>query len=300
VSPAAPPLPTFLLIGAQKAGTTTLHRLLQQHPQAFLCDPKEPNFFSSPRQWGRGTDWYRSLFAAAGNARALGEASTTYSMYPHYAGVVDRALSVLAEPAVIYLTREPLARMRSAYRHALAWGSERRPIAAALTQDPRYLLASSYALQIEQWLTRIPRERVLLLSLEQFAADPAEVLPTIARFLGIDPDWHPAGPLAPENVGTGKSAPRGWWRRLGTMALRRGIPDEAPPWLVRLSETSSPLVRRQIPPADLAIPAETARQLRHALADDQARLRRIWSGTLPDWLDDHPSTRAKSGSQLEG
>lgn len=278
-------LPTFFIIGAQKSATSTLHRALQEHPQAFLCDPKEPNFFSAPAQWGRGVGWYRSLFAGAGDATAVGEASTTYSMYPHYAEVVDRALSVVAAPGLIYLVREPLARMRSAYQHALTWGTETRPITDALLTDPRYLLTSSYAFQLEQWLRRVPRERVQLLSLEQLVAEPDRVLAETFGFLGIDSAWRPAAWPAAANVSEGKRAPRRWWRGVGDAMLRYDKTHLAPEWMVRLNEGSSSLVRREITPEELSIPAATAQTLQRALREDQSRLRQLWHGPVPDWLD---------------
>ncbi len=293
-------LPTFLIIGAQKSGTTSLHRLLQQHPEAFLCDPKEPDFFSSPQAWGRGVGWYRSLFAAAGDAGAIGEASTTYSMYPHYAGVVDRALSVLPEPKIVYLTREPLARMRSAYQHALSWGTETRPIGTALLEDPRYLLTSSYALQADQWLAQIPRERLLLLSLEDLGADPARVLERALRFLGIDASWQPAADPAPQNTSAGKRAPRAWWRGAGGLMLRHDKTHWAPHWLARLDERRSPLVRREISGAELEIPAAIADSLRRALAPDLARLGQIWTDSFPGWLDNQSNRSQISLPKVEG
>lgn len=277
-------LPTFFLIGAQKSGTSTLHRLLQQHPEAFLCDPKEPHYFSDPTQAARGMDWYRSLFAGADQAGAVGEASTTYSMYPHYAGVVDRVVDAVGAPKLIYLVREPLARMRSAYLHGLARGSETRPIGQALREDPRYLQTSCYALQLEQWLRRVPREHILLLSLDQLRDAPDDLVGRTAAFLGIDPSWRPADPV-PANVSEGKRAPRAWWRLIGAAALRTGTTDWVPQWMARLNESEVGAVRREIVPAELDIPPALADQLRRALAADRHRLRDLWgSGPAPAWL----------------
>jgi hypothetical protein len=278
------PLPNFFVIGAQKCGTTTVHRLLQSHPQAFLCDPKEPDFFSAPRQWARGVDWYASLFAAAGGAVAIGEASTTYSMYPHYGGVVDRLISVVPEPTLIYLTREPLARMRSAYQHALTWGTETRPIGTALREDPRYLLTSCYAMQLDQWLARVPREKILLLSLEELAGAPEVTLGRLLGFLGLDPAWRPPAQPEPENPSAGKRAPRRWWRGVGEVILRYDKTHWVPDWMVRLNEGPSNLTRREIAADELVIPVAVAESLQRALAADQRRLRLIWGESAPDWL----------------
>lgn len=277
-------MPDFFVIGAQKAGTSTLHRVLQQHPQAFMCDPKEPHFFSADREWRRGEDWYRSLFAAAGDAVAVGEASTTYAMYPHYGEVVDRLLSTVPAPRLVYILREPIARMRSAYLHGLAGGTETRPIGAALQQDPRYLLASCYALQLERWLEHVPRERVLLLSLEQLHDHPSDVIGRLLTFLGLDPGWE-APELPAANPSEGKRPPRRWWRALGEASLRLDLTDRIPGWMVRLNDSASPAVRRELDPAELVVPAGVEAELARALAEDRQRLLAYWGvDKAPAWL----------------
>ena len=55
-------LPDFLILGAQKAGTSSLHSMLSRHPQIFLTRPKETHFFDGPKKFARGLDWYRSHF----------------------------------------------------------------------------------------------------------------------------------------------------------------------------------------------------------------------------------------------
>jgi hypothetical protein len=278
------PLPNFFVIGAQKAGTSTLHRLLQQHPQAFMCDPKEPHYFSAAGQWARGGEWYASLFAAAGSAEAVGEASTTYAMYPHYSDVVERLTSVVPAARIVYIVREPIARMRSAYLHGLAAGTEPRPLERALTEDPRYLLTSSYGLQLDQWLRRVPRERLLLLSLEQLRDHPQEVMRRLFGFLGIDQDWRPAV-LPTANVSEGKRAPRAWWRALGAATIRLDKTDWVPEWMVRLNESRSPMVRRELATAELEVPKQVEVALGRALDADRRRLITQWGpDEVPDWL----------------
>ncbi|MFN9173847.1 MAG: hypothetical protein ACK58N_04855, partial [Synechocystis sp.] len=69
-------LPNFMIIGAQKAGTTALNKYLSQHPQIFMCPLKEPQFFSTDVIYERGLDWYRGLFGEAKPGQVCGEAST--------------------------------------------------------------------------------------------------------------------------------------------------------------------------------------------------------------------------------
>ncbi len=86
--------PNLFLIGAMKAGTTYLRKLLNAHPDIFMCEPDEPSYFVDPRQlrrlypemWERGLwrseDRYLELFRPGGNAAILGEASTSYTKLP--------------------------------------------------------------------------------------------------------------------------------------------------------------------------------------------------------------------------
>jgi hypothetical protein len=281
-------LPNFFVIGAQKAGTSSLHRLLQQHPQAFMCDPKEPHYFSAGPQWGRGEAWYRSLFAAAGDAVAVGEASTTYAMYPHYSGVVERLVAAVPAPRLVYIVREPIARMRSAYLHGLAGGTETRPIGEALRGDPRYLLTSCYAMQLERWLGRVARERILLLSLEQLHDAPGVVLERLFTFLDVGAGWRP-DEVPAANPSAGKRPPRRWWRALGEVTLRLDMTDWVPEWMARLNASASPAVRRELDPAELIVPADVEDHLRRALAEDRRRLADHWGPEDPPaWLHSDP------------
>src|SRR5437016_1007207 len=108
-------MPSFIVIGAQKAGTTSLDSYLRTHPQVAMSSVKETNFFVEERAWGKGRRWYEGLFDAAGTATAVGEASPTYSMFPLFAGVPERMARLLPEARLIYLVRDPIERIRSAY-----------------------------------------------------------------------------------------------------------------------------------------------------------------------------------------
>jgi hypothetical protein len=83
------------------------------------------------------------------------------------------------------------------------------------------------------------------------------------------------------------------------MALRHRDAGNPPGWLLRLSETSSVLARRPISDVELAVPDDVAAQLRRALAEDQRRLRRIWAGPMPDWLDDQSTATNSSASKVD-
>src|SRR4051794_1541363 len=155
-------LPNFLVIGAPKAGTTSLYHYLATHPQVFVSDPKELRFFIEEINWRKGLGWYESQFAGADGAVARGELTPEYALHPVYGGVPERIASVLPDARLVYLVRDPIERMRSQYRHRVLDRLEARPIADAFRADPQYLDGSRYAFQIEQYLPWFDRERLLV------------------------------------------------------------------------------------------------------------------------------------------
>ena len=179
-------LPTFLVIGAMKAGTTSLWHYLRANPAVFMAEEKELDFFVAEKRWSLGRDWYEAQFAAAPpTALAIGEASTNYSKHPLFGGVPARAVSVLPEVKVLYVVRHPIARMQSQWRHARSAGWEDRPFPRAVDKDPQYLDVSRYASQLEQWLAHVPREHVLVVTAEALRDDPADLLRRVHRFVGV-------------------------------------------------------------------------------------------------------------------
>jgi hypothetical protein len=180
--------PNLFIIGAMKSGTTSLHRYLSAHPQVFMSEPKEPNFFVEELNWRMGPDWYLGLFASAGNATVIGESSTEYTKLPTYTGVARRIHAFNPEARLIYLMRDPLDRIRSHYWHNVADlknEAERRNMRSAVREDPRYVAYSDYAMQLKPYLELFGRERIALLTAEQLAADPTAAVTMLCRWLGL-------------------------------------------------------------------------------------------------------------------
>lgn len=180
-------IPNFIVVGAMKAGTTSLYHYLRAHPQVFMPRVKELDFFLAEANWGRGLRWYERRFAAAGpQATAVGEASTNYSKFPQFSGVPERMAETLPDARIIYVVRDLIRRILSHYRHRIAVGSERRPLEAAVLGDPTYINASRYAMQAHRFLRCYPRERVMILSSESLRQERTVALKQIYEFLGVD------------------------------------------------------------------------------------------------------------------
>jgi len=261
-------LPNFLVIGAMKAGTTSLHRYLREHPQVFMPEEKELHFFVAEKRWGRGRSWYEAQFAGAGDAIAVGEASPTYTMYPEFTGVPDRIEALLPEARLVYAVRHPIERMRSHYLHEVEKGRERAPIGRALVSDPQYLDASRYAMQLEQYLDRFSARRILVITAEQLRDERARTVAKLLAFLGVDPHWSSGSLLDREFHRTSDKRVR---RPAVEAALRvpgvRALAELAPRPVRRLAN------RRIGTGRATAIPEAVEARLRAELRDDLARLR---------------------------
>lgn len=185
--------PDFMIIGSMKSGTTTLYQYLGRHPAVFMSTPKEPMFFSRDEVRSRGLDWYFSLFKGARDDQLCGEASTCYTRWPYFGDVSARIHETVPDAKFIYIMRHPVERTYSHYRHEM---EERQAIGGgnlvtfdqALVEQPVIFETSLYHVQISRFLEQFPRDRFLLLFLEDLNDDPAPVLDATQRFLGLRQD----------------------------------------------------------------------------------------------------------------
>ena len=202
------PLPDFLVLGAQKAGTTALYEYLRRHPQITGPSWKEVSFFD--RHWARGERWYRGNFPNLARTREklVGEASPSYVFHPL---APQRAQEVVPEARLIVLVRNPIDRALSQYNHEVALGREPLSFEEALdaeeerlrgedermAADPRYFsrewwshtykARGRYAEQLERWLAVFPREQLLVLPSDDLGSNPARAHAQVLEFLGASP-----------------------------------------------------------------------------------------------------------------
>jgi hypothetical protein len=196
----------FVVIGAQRCGTTSLHRLLEAHPQVAMARPArpEPKAFMSDDVLAEGLAGYeRRWFAHATTELAWGEKSTSYLDRPD---AIDRMVAVLGDPAIVVQLRDPVARAVSNWRFSTAGGLEDRPLDVALRENlsgPRswdpaltsvspyaYLERGRYAEALGPWVDRFG-DRLHVQLLEDVLARP-ESLGALWRHLGVDPALGPA------------------------------------------------------------------------------------------------------------
>ncbi|MBL4774792.1 MAG: sulfotransferase [Mariprofundus sp.] len=190
-------LPNFMLIGAAKSGTTSLHHYLSQHPQIFLPSEKELQFFTDDKLFEKGKEFYSSYFSGSEGFLAKGEATP---FYLHRADIVIPRLKCFFPPNAmkfIVILRDPVKRAWSHYLHMVRLGLEPLSLEAALklevdrlNQDPTswysYYSDGLYCRQLKKWFEQYPRENFLIFTQDEMANDIKQVLKQVFQFLQVD------------------------------------------------------------------------------------------------------------------
>jgi len=182
------PGPDFIIIGAMKCATSTIHDQLARQPGISMSEPKEPNFFSDPQQWERGLAWYQGLFAAMPKGDLKGESSTHYTKLPAYPHCPQRLADHLPNTRLIYVMRDPVDRLISQYIHEWSQRMIARDclIDQALEKHPMLVDYSRYAMQLGPYLDMYGPDAVLPVFFERVTASPQTELERIARHIGYD------------------------------------------------------------------------------------------------------------------
>lgn len=195
-------LPDFMIIGAMKCATTTLHEQLAGQPCIMMSQPKEPNFFSDDQSFARGFDWYASLFASTDDGVLCGESSTHYTKLPTYPDTVGRMSRVLARIKLIYVMRHPIDRLISHYIHEVTNGRITRGIHEAVDRHPELVDYGRYHMQLSPYLSAFGAESVLPVFFNRLVARPQDELDRIGRFLGSRDRLRWDYNLRPQNAGS--------------------------------------------------------------------------------------------------
>jgi hypothetical protein len=183
-------LPDLIVIGAQKCGTTSLHHYLDAHPEVAMSQPKELDFFIGRDGWARGRAWYEEHFKSS-PAAIRGESSPSYTNYPRYRCVPERIAQMVPDARLIYVVRDPIARIVSNYIHSYANGETRRGIDAELgdLRNSDYVGQSLYFTQLRRYLRVFPAERILVIAQEDLLNDRLGTLRRVFAFLGVAEDF---------------------------------------------------------------------------------------------------------------
>ena len=282
-------LPTFFIIGAPKAGTTSLHSYLAAHPQIQMSSVKEPRFFAGPENGipyppdrVGSLDAYEALFDPAAEVR--GESSTDYATHPRRQGVPERIGELVPEARFIYLVRDPIARTVSHYKMTTALLGERRTLREALGDlaDMRspYLSPSLYATQLELYLRSFAAERILVIDQADLQAERGATLSRVFDFLSVE-DTAPLGDFAERHLESGD------WRAYPS-GYAEFVARHVAPRLRWIPAGARRSARRSVErvlwrPLDTALDDDLRERLEGLYAPEVARLRSLTGMEFPTW-----------------
>lgn len=203
--------PDFLIIGAQKAGTTSLYNCLKQHPAVSPARKKEIHYFS--QFYRKGLAWYLEHYPLRDDEQLSGEASPFYLFHPQSA---RRIAEVYPHIKLIVMLRDPVERAISHYHQQHRRGHEKLPMLAAFEQEPKrigkawekllrdeqtsasllqqcsYLKRGEYLSQLQRYEQYFPARQIHLIESRDFFNQPQDTLQLLYHFLEIDPDFVPA------------------------------------------------------------------------------------------------------------
>lgn len=304
------PLPNFIIIGAAKSGTTTLYRLLEQHPQVYMNPVKEPHFFSSGCTGGgesrpdgkptwrgrmpvRDLDSYYALFSGAAGEQAIGEASTSY--LPSEEAPL-RIAQLVPDAKLLAILRNPVDRAYSQHMHHVRDGRE--PLDTfeeALDAEASRMKegwgvfwchkrSGLYAEQLQRYYDHFDKDQIQVYLFEDLKEHPIKTVQCIFSFLEIDSSFEPGSSV--QYSTTGRPRSRALHTLLGGGPANRGASLVGRFLPERLKHAIIRVRNRNLSKPELA--TETRRQLQDFFRTDILKLQDLIDRDLSHWLDEHP------------
>ena len=290
-------LPSFIVIGAAKSGTTALYWYLAEHPAVFMSPVKETNYFAygldaEGKLLYRHPDFHRypvkslrqyeALFAAAGHAEAIGEVSPIYLECPQAAG---RIREQLPSARLVCVLRHPVDRAYSDYQMYLRSSGQHFDPARDLSAtsawaqpDSHWMRIGKYHEQLTRYFEAFPREQMHIFLFDDLKRSPLGVVQELYRFLEVDATFVP-DLETPHNVG-GMPASRLLEGVFTSRAIRKSvgpwIPQGAANWVRRLRT-------RNLRPAP-SLPAELRQSLNRHFQEDIVKTAALLGRSLNHWL----------------
>lgn len=273
-------LPNFLIIGAAKAGTTSLYHYLRQHPDVFMSAVKEPDYFcageaaAEPVPVGRLQD-YERLFQSVTSERAVGEASTKYL---NSLTAVERIAAELRHARLIVSLRNPADRAYSRYLGRLRGARERCGLDEAMRSDSEYVLSSRYYDPLTRYLSRFGNRRVKVILFDDLVADRRAVVRDLFSFLDVDPGFEPDVARSHNTGGIPRSMMLNSLVVKGSTAVRTIVPA------LRDTGVAAWAQRRLMRPHD-PLPPAIRRRVLDGVSDDIAKTGKLIGRDLSAWLN---------------
>lgn len=186
-------LPSFLVIGPSKCGTTSIYHYLKQHPEVYLPRIKEINFFAyhgqKGRYWAKTLDEYRGYFKAARYEKALGEVTPYYFAST---GTAARIYDVIPNARIITILRNPIDRAYSHYNMYVRSGKEKRSAGEALLDETSlYTRVGFYYRNLNEYFKLFDKKNIKVFFYEQLVNSTQKLLKDLFGFIGVNNSFQP-------------------------------------------------------------------------------------------------------------
>ena len=196
------------VVGAMKAGTSTLCSDLSKHPAVYGPTLKEPFFLIKDWSGDRIKRQYEIHFDKAPPGSLLVDGSTGYTMRPDYVDAAQTAKKIGIDPKIIiYLVRDPFSRIVSHFHHSVGSGDMSTDFQVALREDKRLINYSRYYHQIRPWLDAFGAEKVHIVTMDYWVKNRIEVAAQLFTAMGLDPVVDGIDTKDVKNVGSRSRIP---------------------------------------------------------------------------------------------
>ena len=286
-------LPTFIVIGVAKGGTTSIYRYLDQHPEIFMCPDKGPNYFGyeDARAWKWHEEGeppllrhfkvatledYEALFSGVTSERAVGEVSPQYFRCPTAA---RRIHDVLPRAKLVASLRNPADRAFSGFLMRTRRGETVGDAHDELTPDSSHVKEGFYYARLERFYAAFDREQIKIYLFDDFRKSPTDLVRDLFGFLGVDSGFVPDTTVKHNPANVPKSALLN--RILYQPKVIRGAKAVLP---ARLEQAAKRLRQRNLRPAP-SFPPDLRAQLLEHYREDIHRLEELIDRDLSVWFE---------------
>jgi hypothetical protein len=286
-------LPTFMIIGVAKAGTTSLYRYLDQHPEVYMCSEKGTNFFGyeDARAWKwadegqapslrnfpvRTFQEYEASFAGATHETAIGEASPQYLRCPTAAQHIH---DCLPNVKLVASLRNPAERAYSGFLMRTRRGEAVKSTYEELTSEASHVKEGFYYKRLKRYFDLFPKDQIKVYIFEEFRKDPTSVVLDLFDVVGVDRSFVPdtSTQYNPAGVPRNRLLNRFFYHPMLIRTAKRLLPE------------SLQMVAKQIRQQNLKKPPKMSAELRARLLDlyrtDILQLETLLDRDLSIWFN---------------
>jgi hypothetical protein len=273
--------PTFLYIGASKSGSSWIYEILREHPDVFVPEAKDLQFFNS--YYDKGLDWYFGFFAEGRDKQAIGELSHDYFLSSETAARIYKALP---EVKLVCCLREVVDRMISHYVYARSVGSEYDLPFETFAETSVAARPGEYKKNLAPFYDLFPSENILVQFYDDLKADSRRFCAALYGFIGVDPTFDP--PSLQKKVNVAHHARVETVARLAYRAAQAarklGLANLV--GVIKRNKATNAILYKSAPDKP-EISLDTRRRIRQRYAKDYDELSKMIGQPLPSaWLEE--------------